>query len=24
LFSTYFKPEEVNVKKELVEKYWKN
>lgn len=24
LFSTYFKPEEVNVKKELVDKYWKN
>ncbi len=24
LFATYFKPEEVNVKKELVDKYWKN
>lgn len=24
LFSTHFKPQEVNMKKELVEKYWKN
>lgn len=24
LFSTHFKPEEVNIKKELVENYWKN
>ncbi|MBR5825162.1 MAG: V-type ATP synthase subunit B, partial [Paludibacteraceae bacterium] len=24
LFGTHFKPEEVNIKQELVEKYWKN